>query len=412
MATVCTSLKRKREDRTLDGKGDQAVHQTGDGDERHSQMLSIAAKFDCFTRALKDLVDATPRHNFSTRGLDREIEERVVVAKVLKRLQSREELTWLDQYARDEVRIHPAETDRPETVSYTGAQPLQPTADEEEEEEGEIVEDATLAGATGAEATGAPNATGADATETIEAIEAMGGYPPLLPIINNKVLQEQVFSHRSHANALAPSTSTKAHLTRLHNERLEFLGDSYLNHWITRLLFRRMPDAREGELSVLRSQLIGNACCNEFAKLYGFERRLLLSSTAERDGVREAPKVVADVFEAYIGGLVLDGSAEIAEGWVCALVAPRLDAYERQQMASQPLDTMAKQRIYNHYGKTKKVASKEKVRVSYTWIGGGCFSPLSPRADQLICVVAGMKVALMWRVRLRVWLLGVAGGRT
>jgi ribonuclease-3 len=40
------------------------------------------------------------------------------------------------------------------------------------------------------------------------------------------------------------------------NERLEFLGDSILNFIIGEALFTRLPEAREGQLSRLRSQIV------------------------------------------------------------------------------------------------------------------------------------------------------------
>ncbi|HEY5623272.1 MAG TPA: ribonuclease III domain-containing protein, partial [Gammaproteobacteria bacterium] len=43
---------------------------------------------------------------------------------------------------------------------------------------------------------------------------------------------------------------------RLNNERLEFLGDAYLNFAIAKLLFELRPDEPEGDLSRLRASLV------------------------------------------------------------------------------------------------------------------------------------------------------------
>ena len=40
------------------------------------------------------------------------------------------------------------------------------------------------------------------------------------------------------------------------NERLEFLGESILNHVIAEALFARFPEAREGELSRMRAAMV------------------------------------------------------------------------------------------------------------------------------------------------------------
>ena len=50
------------------------------------------------------------------------------------------------------------------------------------------------------------------------------------------------------------------------NERLEFLGDSILNHLIAEALYRRFPRAREGELSRMRAALVRGATLAQVAR--------------------------------------------------------------------------------------------------------------------------------------------------
>jgi ribonuclease III len=60
---------------------------------------------------------------------------------------------------------------------------------------------------------------------------------------------ERSLVHRSYLNesALPPAAS---------NERLEFLGDAVLELVVTRYLFRRFPDAPEGQLTQLRASIV------------------------------------------------------------------------------------------------------------------------------------------------------------
>ena len=58
----------------------------------------------------------------------------------------------------------------------------------------------------------------------------------------DRELLERALSHRS--------------VGRRNNERLEFLGDSALNHYVAERLFHRFPDADEGELSRMRAALV------------------------------------------------------------------------------------------------------------------------------------------------------------
>ncbi len=59
-----------------------------------------------------------------------------------------------------------------------------------------------------------------------------------------KDLLREAFVHSSYANEVSPSEETPTH-----NERLEFLGDAVLEFVVSRYLFARFPDLREGELT-------------------------------------------------------------------------------------------------------------------------------------------------------------------
>ncbi|KAG4305941.1 hypothetical protein PORY_000851 [Pneumocystis oryctolagi] len=195
---------------------------------------------------------------------------------------------------------------------------------------------------------------------------------PFLPEIKDPVLLKQVFTHRSYAYATQSYNVSEREVLKLHNERLEFLGDSYLNHAVTKLLFKAFPDAREGELSVMRSQLVGNTKAEKISRLYGFDKRLLLSESAESDNVRSLKKIVADIFESYIGGLVLDSSngEEIAFRWISQLMAPDICLFQKKQKGSIELDKMAKQTLYNRIGREFNTDGQTRKKIEYIWIGG------------------------------------------
>ena len=53
------------------------------------------------------------------------------------------------------------------------------------------------------------------------------------------------------------------------NERLEFLGDSIVNHVIAEALYKQFPDAREGELSRMRASLVKGDTLAELASWQG-----------------------------------------------------------------------------------------------------------------------------------------------
>ncbi|ORY79833.1 ribonuclease III domain-containing protein, partial [Protomyces lactucae-debilis] len=204
-----------------------------------------------------------------------------------------------------------------------------------------------------------------------------GHWPPVVPEIHNEQLKQQAFTHRSFATASAPAQATKSMLTNIHNERLEFLGDSYLNYAMTRLLYVKMPTAREGELSLLRAELIGNETAAELGKMYGFDQALLLNETAERDGVRRGTKVIADTFEAFLGAVTLDGAdgPARADRWLRLLMGPRI-AKHIQENDIELVNPLAKQKIYNYFSKKHPLVvgpdgtRKTPVTVLYEWVDG------------------------------------------
>ena len=68
-------------------------------------------------------------------------------------------------------------------------------------------------------------------------------------------LLQQALTHRSHSS--------------LHNERLEFLGDSILNCVVASLLFDRYSKIDEGDLSRLRANLVKQQSLYEIAQRLG-----------------------------------------------------------------------------------------------------------------------------------------------
>jgi ribonuclease-3 len=96
------------------------------------------------------------------------------------------------------------------------------------------------------------------------------------------------------------------------NERLEFLGDAVLDLVVSHRVMTRYPKAHEGDLSVTRQQLVSEAALSEVAGELGLGKWIMLGKGEEKSGGRAKPKILADMFEALIGAVYLDG------GYPCA----------------------------------------------------------------------------------------------
>ena len=102
------------------------------------------------------------------------------------------------------------------------------------------------------------------------------------------------------------------------NERLEFLGDSILGLVVTDFLYREFPQAREGDLSRMRSHIVRGDSLAEVAKQLALGPDLLLGSGEMKSGGHRRDSILGDTVEALIGAVYLDRGIEAAREIVTA----------------------------------------------------------------------------------------------
>jgi ribonuclease-3 len=146
---------------------------------------------------------------------------------------------------------------------------------------------------------------------------------------HDRRLLDTALTHKSYLNELTGDERSG----RSHNERLEHLGDAVVQLVITHLLIEACPDASEGQLSLLRSQLVSEASLCELAKSLELGTFLRLGRGEEQSGGRHKPSLLADAYEAVFGALYLDSGFA-----VCQAVARRLlgGTIDRVQVDSAP----------------------------------------------------------------------------
>ena len=146
---------------------------------------------------------------------------------------------------------------------------------------------------------------------------------------------EQALTHPSYANEAR-------RVRREDYQRLEFLGDAVLQLCVSEALVRAHPDAREGELSRMRSRIVSTDSLAAFARSVELGEALFLGRGADAAGERHQANVLADALEALIGAVYLDrgpGPARSvvdvilarAEGEILSTRDPKSELQERVQ---------------------------------------------------------------------------------
>ena len=107
-------------------------------------------------------------------------------------------------------------------------------------------------------------------------------------------------------------------------QRLEFLGDHVLGLVISDMLFRAFPRADEGELSRRLADLVRKETCAEIARAIDLGAAVRLGASEANAGARNRPAILADVCEALIGAVYLDGGFVAAEALIARLWQARM----------------------------------------------------------------------------------------
>jgi ribonuclease-3 len=130
-------------------------------------------------------------------------------------------------------------------------------------------------------------------------------------------LLDEALTHKSHANELKYK-GTK------HNERLEFLGDAVLTLVISEHLAATFPTAPEGELSKRKAQLVSEVSLARAARQRSLGPLLRLGRGEELTQGREKNSLLANVLEAILGAIYLDGGLEPARAFAMRVLETEL----------------------------------------------------------------------------------------
>ena len=112
---------------------------------------------------------------------------------------------------------------------------------------------------------------------------------------------------------------------RVHNERLEFLGDSVLGLSVTSFLYCHDICMDEAMMSKVKSYIVKGSVISEVAKGIALGGYLLMGKGEEETGGRKKSSILTNAMEAVIGAVYMDGGFEAAMPLVLRLFGDRLD---------------------------------------------------------------------------------------
>ena len=124
---------------------------------------------------------------------------------------------------------------------------------------------------------------------------------------NDPTLLELALTHRS--------------ASKHNNERLEYLGDSFLNFAIAHRLYDLRREGAEGDLSRARAALVKQPTLTTIGQRLGIDSQIVLGAGELRSGGAQRGAVLADAVEAVIGAVLLDGGTAAAEALIDLLFA-------------------------------------------------------------------------------------------
>ena len=135
---------------------------------------------------------------------------------------------------------------------------------------------------------------------------------------SNKEILKQSLTHSSYAS----ENGLKYHQN---NERLEFIGDGFLDAIVGNKLFELKESAREGELSRDRADVVCEESLASAARSIHLDKYIMLGKGEASNGGNHKDSILADAFEALIGAIIVDGGYDAGRDVVLSLLEQKIN---------------------------------------------------------------------------------------
>ena len=138
-------------------------------------------------------------------------------------------------------------------------------------------------------------------------------------------LLERALTHRSWAFENLPADDTDK-IRESENESLEFLGDSVLGLIIAEHVFNEHPETDEGGLTLMKHRLVSTTTLACVADRLSLGEYMRVGRGEEKTGGRRKQALRANLLEAVIGAVFVDGGYAAARVFVTGIFADELKA--------------------------------------------------------------------------------------
>ena len=127
-------------------------------------------------------------------------------------------------------------------------------------------------------------------------------------------------------NALTHSSYSSEHKMEYssNNERLEFIGDAYVDAAVGAEIFNILKDAPEGILSKNRADVVREESLADAARGICLGDYMYMGRGEESTGGRNKDSILADCFEAVIGAIIIDGGYDAGKKVVLDLLHDKI----------------------------------------------------------------------------------------
>ena len=174
----------------------------------------------------------------------------------------------------------------------------------------------------------------------IEKLELRIGY-----IFKNKKFAEMAITHKSYAYEAGKNSLDS------YNERIEFLGDAILEYIISKELYTRFPDLKEGELTKKRAKIVCEKSLCTVIQEYDLASCLRLGNCELKMKNNKKDAMYADMFEAILGAIYLDAGLEVAEKICINMLEDTINEAMKNDELNEDFKTRLQERVQKEKNK-------------------------------------------------------------